>query len=473
MPSKRKTIKKPFEAEQSDSEQRELPPGVVRQEVKNIQEKLLKTDLFRDCKDCLKSIKDDGIFIVDYDLGDKIITHVNNKGQHLPAEEQFRLGSKAQGEAAKDILNLNSNPLFVVLRGNVEVHCTEELGLDDQLETIPILTLSSGETFGDYEFGLRDKVWTDYMADATAGWCTVHLNAPFTNDNVWQVLYRLTGVCKPQYRDRWQCNNSLMLKRILHQSFAKLHCNAITQIAVIPQKVMAKMKNYWQVLDNFNNIMNSHLRRTMPIHPLQGGSYFTKDKITEYFVKSVIPKLMNGDLPVLVPCTEFSELHDWWRKIHLSITAEKGIQLQSLALPYLFFVPSSGKQAVEKCKCAIEKGYPAWGLSRAMIRTITRNYALSVGGKQKTLCDDDFIKKVNKSLSPTYQLTFGNLNIPEESRFEMLKDALSLNEKITEERIQKYLHSKPHIAYKHGIMFYFRPKTKKGSCTTRKGSLCL
>ncbi len=447
-------------------------------------EVLYQSSLFANCRpemeDTKKGLTKEPAYLLAYRLGDPIIRCENKS-----LGQEFLLPT---GEVASEKLDLmTSNPLFVIVEGYIEVHHSLSLSVHQKLEvTVPIVTLSRGSTFGEFELDIKAGTdsWKPYVAEATSGWRSAECTGKFTDRQCWKAA---TDVDSEPHTD---------MGRLLRLSFQKLsqknpNIRYSTKIIVIPRRTVDRLlAGSPTFFRNLHQILYEHTQIHIALDVTEGRKFINLESIPEHFVEVTIPRCMSGALPVLVPCTCFPELTEWWKMFHkaLHTTAQKK-QLNSLNLPYMFYVPAMGEVARKVSEDAVNLMCRAPVLTRSMIRIYTNDLALGaervlLPGKRKlclnrgTLHKDDFLDGVRKASGvgkDAYVLEeMKTLKLSD--RMKMLGFALNLDKK-TLSQLQKATQNKPpkgqpypyvefpdgssfspKAAYSPKHLFYFMPR---------------
>lgn len=338
---------------------------------------LFETGLFAGCKTAIQNIppkvfKKSPPYEITYSLGDPLIEISNENGEPRPPEDQFRLPG---GTPAAQTPKLTSNPLFVILKGYVEVHRTVVFGSAKLEETtVPVITLSTGDTFGEFELDLGNAkaAWHNYLAEATAGWRSMTCASSFTDGPCWNAVAGLSS----QPRDD--------MGRLLRLSYAHLSnvhgldeekFSYVTKLAIVPRELIDHlMAHSLAFVRNLFRALLDHTMAHISLSGVAGKNMLNLQTIGKHFVETIIPKCLSGLLPVLVPCTYFPELKPWWNAFHRNLLLTDN--LNSCNLPYLFYVPVTGLAHASCSKDARLEVVRFPVLNRAMIRAYTQDLIL-------------------------------------------------------------------------------------------------
>jgi len=272
------------------------------------------------------------------------------------------------GSPASETLALRSNPLFVVLEGNVEVHRDQRSRADGIAVTVPMITFGPGSTFGEFELrlGRGSTEWGPYTAEATAGWRSVVPWSKFTNRS---IIQNVTGKF-PTQQEASQCH------LVLYRSFQHLGFSYDTKLLVLPQPTVQLLLANSSFALNFSELLLDHFRKFMAQTTCDAGQPLTHTNIHKHFIDFILPDCESANLPVLVPCFCIPELRAWWQKLNLELWNAR--QLSGRNPPYVFYMPVMLDRVGDQDALQLLKTHCPWPvLSREMVRAYARDHAMT------------------------------------------------------------------------------------------------
>lgn len=416
-------------AEDQKKPDKEIVRGVEEAPIVEFADDLCNTKLFADCVNDLKekSLRNKHAFVLTYRLGDPII-RLNEHPQL-----SFLLPN---GEPFSKHFQLKSNPLFVVLDGNVEVHRSWQINDRKKNEvSVPLVVFSSGDAFGEFELELHNPrpAWQSYVAEATAGWRTVEcLGTKFSDRQCWRVATQ-TDFSDPI--DREDCG--VLLRESFRALVYERDCSSPYQIKimVVPRYVIDDLaRNSPMFVRNLYDVLASHARTNIALSATEGRALVTRESIASHFVNITIPRCLSGEMPVLVPCTQLQALIPWWKVLHHELFTHQK-QLNSANLPYLFYVPAMKGHSGSSRKSPLAQICPSPVLTSAMIRVYTRDLAL--GPKKPSLDRETFLSRLGREARPNNKTVLEKYNgLSMGERMKVLAEALGLSEEDTRALIQ-------------------------------------
>jgi len=364
-----------------------------------IQKELEKCSLFKfeGSEDCFKKIADEYICKATYNFGEKIITERGGLDSALKNFQLPKDRNRSLDATNKSGLLFKSNPLFVVLDGYAEIYRSthKKSLLPFYLETIPTVVAGPGDSFGEFEMSnivkedAYKESWQDYVGRVTAGFQTVHINTVLNNSDVRRIL-------EIEDTPKEKSNHPSELAKILRSTFHSWGFKLKVDLAVIPRHIISTLiDTSGSFAKNYFSIKESHLQTLLMINPFEQKEAWRDENVPLHFATTIIPKLKNGELPILIPCSQYSPLDDWWEKLHHKLSKDKYIKLKNLTLPYYFFLPAYG----EKGKIAFQNAkdgdaFPPI-LSSAMISSLTKGAGVS----RSTITSKFLVQIKNKAKS--------------------------------------------------------------------------